>query len=45
MSRLKACFEEMGFQNVSTYINSGNVIFESEKHDFSNVEKTLKATF
>jgi uncharacterized protein (DUF1697 family) len=31
MIELKACFEEAGFQNVMTYINSGNVIFDSEE--------------
>lgn len=29
MSELKTAFEKQGFQNVRTYINSGNVIFES----------------
>lgn len=31
MPRLKACFEDLGFTDVLTYINSGNVIFSSEK--------------
>lgn len=25
MHDLKLCFEDMGFENVSTYINSGNI--------------------
>jgi uncharacterized protein (DUF1697 family) len=29
MKRLKALLESLGYENVSTYINSGNVIFES----------------
>ena len=29
MPALKACFEQNGFENVSTYIQSGNVLFES----------------
>ena len=29
MAALKACFETNGFENVSTYIQSGNVLFES----------------
>lgn len=29
MPKLKQCFEKLGFQNVRTYINSGNVIFAS----------------
>jgi uncharacterized protein (DUF1697 family) len=31
MKKLKILFEETGYTNVSTYINSGNVIFESSK--------------
>lgn len=30
MKKLKSLFESFGYINVSTYINSGNVIFESE---------------
>src|SRR3990172_2308519 len=30
MKKLKSFFESFGYINVSTYINSGNVIFESE---------------
>lgn len=33
MSDLRASFEALGFTNVQTYINSGNVIFDSEKID------------
>ena len=33
MADLKACFEAAGLANVSTYINSGNVLFESGKTD------------
>ena len=29
MADLKICFEQAGFTNVHTYINSGNVIFEA----------------
>lgn len=29
MADLKACFEEHGFRDVATYIQSGNVLFES----------------
>lgn len=31
MKKLKALFESLGYNNVSTYINSGNVIFEASK--------------
>ena len=33
MSDLKECFQAAGFENVQTYINSGNVIFDSDKTD------------
>ena len=33
MSDLRASFEEAGLTNVSTYINSGNVLFESDEAD------------
>ena len=32
MAVLKKCLEELGFTNVATYIASGNVILESDKH-------------
>lgn len=31
MTELKECFERLGFSHVVTYINSGNVIFETEE--------------
>lgn len=31
MTELKAAFQELGFENVVTYINSGNVAFDSRK--------------
>ena len=31
MKSLKSIFEKNGYFNVSTYINTGNVIFESDK--------------
>ena len=31
MLELRQCFEEAGFKHVVTYINSGNVIFESNE--------------
>lgn len=30
MADLKACFEQLGFERVSTYIASGNVLFDSD---------------
>ena len=49
MQRLKKSFEKMGYENVSTYINSGNVIFETNKKNTaalaSEIERALKKTF
>lgn len=33
MPKLKECFESLGYRNVITYINSGNIIFETKKVD------------
>nr|WP_286906197.1 DUF1697 domain-containing protein [Clostridium sp. UBA1652] len=33
MAQLKAIFEDIGFQNVKTYIQSGNVLFSSDKSE------------
>jgi uncharacterized protein (DUF1697 family) len=49
MADLKSCFEGMGFTGVSTYIQSGNVIFSSGEHDKGkltrNIEKVLSDRF
>ena len=47
MKELKTLFEQCGFSNVSTYINSGNVIFKSHDKKNSiteNIEKALHIT-
>ena len=48
MKKLKLIFESLGYCNVSTYINSGNVIFDTEKEEGKlviEIEKTLKKNF
>lgn len=49
MSDLKSCFESMGLSNVSTYIQSGNVLFSSDKSDkvklVDTIETQLSKTF
>ena len=42
MSELKKSFEALGFANVSTYINSGNIIFESKESDARKLEKKIE---
>jgi len=43
MAELKAVFEECGFENVVTYINSGNVAFDTRKVGESILVKRLEA--
>lgn len=49
MSQLKHCFEDVGFENVVTYINSGNILFETPKTSTSilveKCEKAIKDSF
>jgi uncharacterized protein (DUF1697 family) len=42
MADLKACFETLGFENVQTYIQSGNVIFSGKASEHANLEKWLE---
>lgn len=42
MPELKRLFESMGFTNVSTFIASGNVIFESPSEDSAALEQTIE---
>ena len=49
MAELRVCFESLGFLNVKTYINSGNVIFETDQTNIKSlrtkIEKCLKKQF
>lgn len=49
MVDLASAFEKSGYKNVKTYINSGNVIFESDKTNAqsirNNLEEVLSVTF
>lgn len=49
MSRLKKVFEVIGHTNVVSYINSGNIIFESKQKDgkklVMGIEKAIKKEF
>lgn len=46
MAELKRSFEKLGFTDVKTYLNSGNVIFSADK-DFTadGIEKMLEDSF
>ena len=49
MERLKQCFTDMGFSDVKTYIQSGNVIFKTQETDklklIQRIENQLLKTF
>ncbi|HCC06363.1 TPA: DUF1697 domain-containing protein [Candidatus Nomurabacteria bacterium] len=49
MSKLKKSFESLGYERVSTYINSGNIFFETKEKDrvklVKEIEKVLKKDF
>lgn len=49
MSDLKAEFEKLGFCDVSTYLNSGNVLFATDSADQNvhrmNIEEMIKRVF
>lgn len=39
---LKACFEEAGFENVHTYIQSGNILFQSDNESLADITKAIE---
>jgi uncharacterized protein (DUF1697 family) len=43
MAELRACFEQLGYDDVSTYIASGNVLFESDTDDADGLATTIEA--
>jgi uncharacterized protein (DUF1697 family) len=43
MADLRACFEGMGFATISTYIQSGNVLFRSAEKDKARLTKKIEA--
>lgn len=49
MVDLKVCFEDLGFLQVRTYINSGNVLFVSQEQNIqtlqTNIEQSIEAVF
>ena len=49
MDELKACYESLGFTNVRTYIQSGNVVFDhpsSDKHALiEKLQKSIRLKF
>jgi uncharacterized protein (DUF1697 family) len=42
MSSLKESFERLGFGDVATYINSGNIIFTTQEGDARKLERSIE---
>jgi uncharacterized protein (DUF1697 family) len=45
MAELRAFFDELGFADVASYIQSGNVVFKSEAGDNAALTATIEAAF
>jgi uncharacterized protein (DUF1697 family) len=45
MAELKAFFESLGFAEVATYVQSGNVVFRAKKGDGAALTKEIEAAF
>ena len=43
MSELKTSFEKLGFGGVSSYINSGNILFRTKEQDARKLERQIEA--
>ena len=44
MAELKTCFTELGYAEVSTHLNSGNVIFSADGNDEIVLAEAIRAT-
>ena len=42
MSELKSVYESLNLENVTTYVQSGNVVFDSSEQDLSKLEQLLE---
>ena len=42
MAELKKGFENLEFQEVKTYLNSGNVVFSSDEDDLKNITNQIE---
>lgn len=43
MKDLRAMYEALGYDNISSYVQSGNVVFSTKKKSIASLEKTIKA--
>jgi uncharacterized protein (DUF1697 family) len=45
MARLRELFAELGYADVKTYVNSGNVVFSGRRADVRKIEAAIAAEF
>ncbi len=45
MAELRAFFEDLGFGDVASYVQSGNVVFYAAKGDAASLQRDLEAAF
>jgi uncharacterized protein (DUF1697 family) len=45
MARLRALLEELGYRDVRTYVNSGNVVFTGPRRSEEHLESAIEKTF
>jgi len=43
MADLKSMYETLGFGNIQTYVQSGNVVFESDEEDLEKLRQSIEA--
>ncbi|MFL7869204.1 MAG: DUF1697 domain-containing protein [Anaerolineales bacterium] len=43
MADLKSMYETLGFGNIQTYVQSGNVVFESNEEDLAKLRQSIEA--
>ena len=43
MADLKSLYESLGFENAQTYVQSGNVVFDSKEQDVMGLRETIEA--
>ncbi|TPM20783.1 DUF1697 domain-containing protein [Mesorhizobium sp. B2-3-5] len=45
MAELRSFFEDLGFSDVATYVQSGNAVFRADKGDAATLTKQIEAAF
>ncbi|AZO75143.1 MAG: DUF1697 domain-containing protein [Mesorhizobium sp.] len=45
MAELRSFFEDLGFSDVATYVQSGNIVFRAKKGDAASLTREIEAAF